>query len=122
MVPLGDGYQQVQDPCAAQSNFVENYNYTELYSMYQIFLDPVTGYKLHLFQWDGTPVAPQFQLTTSPNMLPTQMLRNVTPPETVGAGGLVTRSMDTSGAGRSWSVGGALGVALTMFGIGLASL
>ncbi|KAF7968143.1 hypothetical protein HWV62_29955 [Athelia sp. TMB] len=123
MVPLGDGYQQIQDPCAAQSDFIENYNMTELYVMYQIFLDDVTGYKLHLFQFDGTPLAPQFQLSTSPNMLPTQLLRNVSQPVVTNADGLVTkRSVEINGAATSWSVGGTMGVAMTLFGLGLATL
>jgi hypothetical protein len=79
MTPMGDGYQQVQDPCAAVSNFVENYNITEHYTQWRIFMDPTYGPKLHLFQYDGSPLAPQFQLSTTPNMLPTQPLRNVTP-------------------------------------------
>ncbi|KAI0049460.1 hypothetical protein FA95DRAFT_1463448, partial [Auriscalpium vulgare] len=78
MIPFGDGYQQVQDPCAAESNFIEPYNSTELYVSWQIFLDPTDGPKLHLFGFDGTPVAPQFQVSQTPNMLPTQALRNVT--------------------------------------------
>lgn len=78
MVTFGDGYQQIQDPCAAVSNFIENYNFTELYVQWRIFLDPTDGPKLHLFQFDGSPVAPQFQLSATPNMLPTQLLRNVT--------------------------------------------
>ena len=78
MTPFGDGYQQVQDPCAAVSNQFENFNYTELYQSWRIFTDPTDGYKLHLFEFDGTPVAPQFQVSASPNMLPTEMLRNVT--------------------------------------------
>ncbi|KAH8109764.1 chaperone for protein-folding within the ER, fungal-domain-containing protein [Phellopilus nigrolimitatus] len=75
--PMGDGFQQVQDPCAATSNFVQNFNITELYQSWRIFQDPVDGYKLHLFQFDGSPLAPQFQVSTEPNMLPTQLLRNV---------------------------------------------
>jgi len=82
MTPLGDGYQQVQDPCAAVSNFVENLNITEFYTQWRIFTDPTYGPKLHLFQYDGAPLAPQFQVSTTPNMLPTQPLRNVTPPMT----------------------------------------
>ena len=76
--PFGDGYQQVQNPCAAISNQIENFNVTELYQSWQIFQDPVDGFKLHLFQFDGSPVAPQFQLSDEPNMLPTEPLRNVT--------------------------------------------
>ncbi|TFY80789.1 hypothetical protein EWM64_g3224 [Hericium alpestre] len=47
--PWADGYQQIQDPCVAVSNFIEQYNDTELYQSWQIFTDPVDGYKLHLF-------------------------------------------------------------------------
>jgi hypothetical protein len=87
MVPIGDGYQQVQDPCAAESNFIENYNITETYIQWRIFQDPNTGYKLHLFQFDGAPLAPQFQVSPSPNMLPTQLLRNIpTTTEAAGTG------------------------------------
>jgi len=48
------------------------------YMGWRIFQDPVAGYKLHLFMWDGTPVAPMFHVSTTPNMLPTKLLRNVT--------------------------------------------
>jgi len=84
MQPFNDGFQQIQDPCAAVSNFIEEYNQTELYQSWRIFRDPTTGYKLHLFQFDGAPVAPQFQVSTTPNMLPTQLLRNI--PKTDGSG------------------------------------
>lgn len=77
MIPLGDGFQQIQDPCAAVSNFIEVYNYTEYYKGWRIFTDPTQGFKLHLFQFDGSPVAPLFQVSTTPNMLPTTVLRNV---------------------------------------------
>jgi len=73
-----DGYQQVQDPCAAQSNFIQSYTYTEYYMGWRIYQDPVAGYKLHMFMADGTPVAPQFQVSVTPNMLPTKVLRNIT--------------------------------------------
>jgi hypothetical protein len=79
MTPFGDGFQQVQDPCAAVSNFIEDYNVTELYQGWRIFQDPTQGFKLHMFQFDGAPLAPQYQVSTTPNMLPTQLLRNVTP-------------------------------------------
>jgi hypothetical protein len=79
LTPFGDGYQQVQDPCAAVSNFVQDYNNTELISYWRIFNDAQTGgNKLHLWSFDGTPMAPQFQVAMTPNMLPTQRLRNVT--------------------------------------------
>jgi hypothetical protein len=83
MTPLGDGFQQVQDPCAAISNFLETYNLTEYYKGWRIFQDPTQGYKLHMFSFDGSPLAPMFQVSTTPNMLPTRQLRNLpttTPP------------------------------------------
>jgi len=118
--PFGDGYQQIQDPCAAQSNFVENYNDTELYVLWQIFLDPITGYKLHLFEFDGTPLAPQFQVSTTPNMLPTQMLRNVTPPTTT----LTTQNAlaVSNNAHRQWSLGGTMSIVTVVLAVGLATL
>lgn len=78
LTPLADGYQQIQDPCAAVSNFIQSYTEQELYQSWQIFTDVNDGYKLHLFAFDGSPVAPQFQVSATPNMLPTQLLRNVT--------------------------------------------
>jgi len=76
LTPLGDGYQQVQTGCGDNSNFFQNYNETELFVSWRIFTDVTFGPKLHLFQWDGTPVAPLFQLSPQPNMLPKQKLRN----------------------------------------------
>jgi len=96
MVPFPDGFQQIQDPCAAQSNFIDpGYNYTELYQSWQIFQDPVTGLKLHLFEWDGTPVAPQFLVSASPNMLPTTSLRKKPAAPATTSDGLI------SGGGNS---------------------
>ncbi|KAF8657327.1 hypothetical protein AX16_002249 [Volvariella volvacea WC 439] len=77
MTPFGDGYQQVQDPCAAVSNLIEPFNFTEFYTNWRIFMDPVQGAKLHLFQYDGAPLAPQYRISETPNMLPTRLLRNV---------------------------------------------
>lgn len=78
MTPAGDGFQQVQDPCAAVSNFVEETNIPEFYTSWRIFMDATAGPKLHLFNFDGSPVSPQFQVTPEPNMLPKQRLRNST--------------------------------------------
>jgi Chaperone for protein-folding within the ER, fungal len=108
MVPFGDGYQQVQEPCGAVSDFLQNYNDTENYQYWQTFIDPVYGPKLHLFQFDGTPLAPQFLVSATPNMLPTQPLRNVTPPEQNGAAPTGTGGLTAQGAyvlspaTRSW--------------------
>ncbi|KAJ6526918.1 chaperone for protein-folding within the ER, fungal-domain-containing protein [Mycena vulgaris] len=76
LTPLGDGYQQVQSPCTDNSNFVQDYNITELFVAWRIFTDVTFGPKLHLFQYDATPVAPLFRLSPEPNMLPKQKLRN----------------------------------------------
>lgn len=125
MVPFNDGFQQIQDPCAAQSNFVENYNDTELYQMWQIFQDPVQGYKLHLFQFDGSPLAPQFQVSATPNMLPTQLLRNTSSGSVpnVGAGLTAQAAIAVeNSAHRRWSRGGTMGAVTVVFGAGLATL
>ncbi|KAF5343794.1 hypothetical protein D9757_007130 [Collybiopsis confluens] len=80
LTPNGDGYQQIQDPCAAVSNFIENYNQTELLvSGYYTYTDTTNGLTLQLYQFDGAPLAPMKQISSTPNMLPTQSLRNVTP-------------------------------------------
>ena len=102
MTPLGDGFQQIQDPCAAVSNFMEVYNYTEYYKGWRIFTDPTQGFKLHLFQFDGSPVAPLFQVSTTPNMLPTRVLRNV-PTDTTVARRSVSSAQDA--LGPQWVLG-----------------
>ena len=45
-----------------------------------MFQDPTDGYKLHLYDANGSPYAPMFQRSTDPssNMNPTRSLRNVT--------------------------------------------
>ncbi|KAK7033406.1 chaperone for protein-folding within the ER, fungal-domain-containing protein [Favolaschia claudopus] len=84
LTPAGDGYQQVQAPCTGksnsdsdQSNFVQNYNTTEVYSSYRIYNDVTFGPKLHLFEFDGRPVAPLFRVSEQPTMLPKEKLRNI---------------------------------------------
>ncbi|EKM49858.1 uncharacterized protein PHACADRAFT_265599 [Phanerochaete carnosa HHB-10118-sp] len=116
MTPFGDGYQQIQDPCGAESNFIQSYNDTELYVMWQIFLDPTDGPKLHLFQFDGTPLAPQFQLSATPNMLPTQPLFNVTPPVESSDGSVSRkRGLKKRNAGeRTWTPAGLVGLVFSL--------
>jgi len=80
LIPFGDGYQQIQDPCAAQSNFVQNYNDTELYQWFQITSYEGDGTQLRLYQFDGSPLPPQTLTYSTPNMLPTRLLRNVSTP------------------------------------------
>lgn len=129
LVAMADGYQQIQDPCAAVSNFVETYNLTELYQSWRIFQDttlpPPTNFKLHLFQYDGSPLAPQFLVSTTPNMLPTQLLRNVTKqPTTTTTNGLTNQNAIaiTGAAQRRWSPRDALGAAVGTFAVGLVGL
>lgn len=83
LTPVGDGFQRIEDPCAARSDFTEAYNLSELYQSWQIFLDPVDGPKLHMFEFDGTALAPMRLLSATPNMLPNQRLHNTTQSTTV---------------------------------------
>ncbi|KAI1789997.1 chaperone for protein-folding within the ER, fungal-domain-containing protein [Ganoderma leucocontextum] len=116
--PFGDGYQQIQDPCAAESNFIEGYNDTELYRSWQIFQDPDDGPKLHLYQSDGTPVAPLFQVYSTANMLPTQSLRNVT----VTITDQTSARFVESNSARQWTSGGVTSIVSGAFVVSLASL
>jgi len=118
--PFGDGYQQIQNPCVAQSNFIENYNLTEIYQYWAVNLDPVDGYKLQLYQFDGSPLAPQFLISTSPSMLPTRLLRNTTGDNviTVTSDGLVT----TQTVGSTLSTNGAMKMTGAALGVGLVGL
>ncbi|KAI0823267.1 chaperone for protein-folding within the ER, fungal-domain-containing protein [Trametes gibbosa] len=116
LTPFGDGYQQIQDLCAAQSNFIEDYNKTELLSQWQIFDDVSDGAKLHLFEADGTPVAPLFQVYSTANMLPTRRLRNVT---TVAD---VSSLIAMNAGARSWSPASAVSTVAGVFALGLAAL
>ncbi|KAF8992862.1 hypothetical protein BDZ89DRAFT_973210, partial [Hymenopellis radicata] len=77
-VPNGDGYQQVQKTCAAVSNFIENNNDTIVVDWWNIKEDVEFGYVLTMQKFDGTYWAPFKQYSTTPNMLPTHKLRNVT--------------------------------------------
>ncbi|KAH0832287.1 chaperone for protein-folding within the ER, fungal-domain-containing protein [Lanmaoa asiatica] len=118
LTPFGDGYQQIQDPCAPVSNFIESYNDTELYMQWIIYQDAVRGYTLQLYQFDGSPLAPLWLLSTSPNMLPTQLLRNVT-------GSTTTKSaivLLANAGERSWGVSRLTGMFSLVAGLGIASL
>jgi len=108
LTSFGDGFQQIQDPCAAVSNFVEVYNQTELLRNFIKFVDVNDGDKLHLFQFDGTPLAPMFRVAADPTMLPTQKLRNET---TNVATSNAKRSLQedaSNGAQRVWETSTAL--------------
>lgn len=121
MQPFDDGFQQIQDPCGAVSNFIQDYNDTELYQQWRIFEDPTQGYKLHLFQFDDSPLAPQFQVSTTPNMLPTQQLRNL-PSNNTNTNGVKPRSLEERRSNgvtdtRRWTVVTAVGAGMTILGI-----
>ena len=117
-VPLGDGFQQIQDPCAAVSNFIEPYNDTEYYQQWRIFLDAQTGYKLHLFQFDGAPLAPMFLVSTSPNMLPLELLRKEN--ETAVAGQRTKNTLASSAENLlrpQWTLGAMIAAAVVLMAI-----
>ncbi len=122
LTPFGDGYQQVQDPCAAVSNFLENYNDTELYESWQVFTDPVDGFKLHLFNFDGSPVAPLFQVSVTPNMLPTQPLRNLTNTTSTLTSQQVLLAATNNGGESLWRSVGAGSLMTAVVSLGVASL
>jgi hypothetical protein len=79
LIPFAeDGRQQVQNPCAAQSNVLRQFNQTTLFQSWRIFRDPQGNDKLHLFRYDGAPFPPLFRVSTTPTMLPTNTLTNTT--------------------------------------------
>ncbi|KAG8759435.1 Reversal of tor2 lethality [Serendipita sp. 396] len=73
-----DGRQQIQNPCAAESNILRQFNQTTLFKSWRIFRDPEGRAKLHLFRFDGAPFPPLFQVSDSPSMLPLRQLTNTT--------------------------------------------
>lgn len=110
LTPFGDGFQQVQDPCGAVSNFIQSYNETELFQSWRIFMDPDAGPKLHLFKFDGSPESPQFLVSKTPNMLPTQLLRNVTTATAATKRDLLKRSAGE----RSWTPAGMVALVVSL--------
>lgn len=120
-VPFGDGFQQIQDACAAVSNFIEDYNDTELYRSWTIFQDPTLGYQLQLYQYDGTPLAQQNLISTTPNMLPTRNLRNTTTTSTT-ARSLLAKKSAGAHTRSDWSAGSIAGLVSTVMAVGVASM
>ena len=88
-----DGRQQVQDPCAAVSNQLTQWNVTVLFIQWRIFPLPGGGFHLNLYEFDGTPVAPMSLVANPPNMLPTTVLSNAN--STTAAPAAVTKSPST---------------------------
>ena len=112
LTPVGDGYQQIQNPCAATSNFIEAYNLTEFYQGWNIFTDPLLGSQLYMYQFDGSPYPPMGLLSSTPNMLPTQTLR--APPEPTTS--IIKRSTNVASPTHSWNI-----AALSIVGMVLGS-
>jgi hypothetical protein len=78
-----DGRIQVQDPCAAVTNLITEYNQVTLYADWGITMDSTRGnYKMELNRFDGAKMPPMWLMANPPNMLPTQYLTgvNVSPP------------------------------------------
>ncbi|KAJ9092818.1 hypothetical protein QFC21_006694 [Naganishia friedmannii] len=73
-----DGRIQVQDPCAAVTNLITEYNQQTLYADWGITMDSTRGnYKLQLNRFDGAKMPPMWLMANPPNMLPTQYLTGV---------------------------------------------
>ncbi|TFK48817.1 hypothetical protein OE88DRAFT_1684239 [Heliocybe sulcata] len=121
LTPFGDGFQQIQNPCAAVSNFIENYNDTELVSAWAVYQE-TTGQRLYLYSYDGSPLAPQNLVSATPNMLPTQRLRNVTGTVSTSSGGLTTENaLVVSGGEQRWTASSASMLATVLAGAGMAA-
>ncbi|EIW84489.1 hypothetical protein CONPUDRAFT_50054 [Coniophora puteana RWD-64-598 SS2] len=81
-IPFGDGYMQVEEACGALSNFIQDYNDTELYTSWGISQGTLPNsntntYILQMYQYNGEPLPEQYQVSTTPIMLPTKPLRNI---------------------------------------------
>jgi hypothetical protein len=115
VVPFADGFQVVQDPCGADSILKQGYNLTELYLSWMIVLDPNTNqFVFYLFQFDGSALAPQFLVSTTPNMLPTQQMTNYS---------LLSSTIINAGDARiRWDPRVIIGAILGMFVAQLAGL
>jgi len=72
-IPI-DGRLQVQDPCAAKSNVIQQFNTSILFERWEIVQDVQRGPKLQLYRFDGAPLHPMYQIANPPNMLPTVLL------------------------------------------------
>ena len=82
------------------------------------------GFGLHLWQFDGSPLAPMFQVSSTPQMLPTQLLRNVSVVFTTQDGLTSTGSKlaTTNGAERRVKRASVKGVVGTVLGLGLTAM
>lgn len=108
-----DGRQQVQDMCAAKSNVIQQFNQTTLFANWNIYQDTTKGYKLQLYRFDGAPLSPMYQVSTTPNMLPTELLTNTT---------VNTVIITNASSRRDTSILPTLGVAGTAMLMGLVAV
>lgn len=72
-----DGRQLVSDPCNQTNEEAEytRYHQKEIYQKYEVLVDDYYGrYRLNLYQFDGTPMAPMYLVYKPPQMLPTQTM------------------------------------------------
>lgn len=70
-----DGRIQVQDPCAAKTNIITEYNQFVLMADWGITIDGQTAnYVLRMNRFDGAKLPPMYLIANPPNMLPTQVL------------------------------------------------
>jgi len=106
MTPFGDGFQQVQAPCAAVSSFVQLYDYVETSLSWSIVNDVALGYVLQMTLSDGSPLPLQSLYSATPNMLPTEPLQNSSVSSLVGQGALVVNGGERPSAWGVGSVGG----------------
>ncbi|KAH9012629.1 chaperone for protein-folding within the ER, fungal-domain-containing protein [Lactarius pseudohatsudake] len=90
MYSFGNGFQQI--PMFRGLQFLGKLQRHGAYQQWQIFVDPTNGPKLHMYQFDGSPLLPMFLISTTPNMLPTQPLCNVSSPSSTSSSNVSERS------------------------------
>ncbi|CAN6655746.1 protein Rot1p [Trichomonascus vanleenenianus] len=71
-----DGRQLLSDPCNDDGvSTYDRYNQTEFYQGFNVELDGYWGrYRLDLYKFDGSPMAPMYLAYKPPQMLPTQTM------------------------------------------------
>ena len=70
-----DGRQLVSTPCNQTNAAYLRYNQTEIYQSFDVSIDQYYGrYRLDLYKFDGSPVAPLYLAYKPPEMLPTATL------------------------------------------------
>ncbi|KAI0088630.1 chaperone for protein-folding within the ER, fungal-domain-containing protein [Irpex rosettiformis] len=116
--PFGDGFQQVQAPCEAVSNFIQAYNFTTLYRSFRIFQDLSDGPKLSLANFDDSPNPPFFQVSSTPTMFPTRSLVNTT---STSSNQAKRELKERSSGAKTWTSVGAGALVASLVTAGAAS-